>query len=56
MFFLFYKFITSLILYLSLLTLTLTFFFKETPFKVGFKSKTWKTLIYTFILVGKSNL
>jgi len=43
-------------LYLSLLMLILIFFFKGTPFKVGFKSEMWKTLIYTFILAGKSSL
>jgi len=52
-FFPFREFITSLTLYLSLLTLILSFFSKGTPFKAGFKSKTWKTLIHTFILVGK---
>ena len=52
----FYKSITSLTLYLSLAALILIFFFKGTPFKAGFKSEMWKTLIYTFILTGKSSL
>jgi len=56
MFFPFRKFITSLTLYSSLSALTLIFFSKGTPFKAGSKSKTWKTLIYTFILIGKFSL
>jgi len=56
MFFPFRKSITSLTLYLSLLALILIFFFRRTPFKVGFKSEMWKTLICTFILVGKFSL
>jgi len=42
--------------YLSLLMLILIFFFKGTPFKAGSRSKMWKTLIRTFILIGKFNL
>jgi len=56
MFFPFCKSITSLTLYLSLSVSILTFFFKGTPFKVGFKSEMWKTLICTFILPGKFSL
>jgi len=56
MFFPFYKFITSLTLYLSLLALILIFFSRGIPFKVGFKSKMWKTLICTFMLVGRFSL
>ena len=56
MFFPFYKFITSLTLYLSLSVLILIFFSKGTPFRAGFKSEMWKTLIYTFILAGKFSL
>jgi len=36
--------------------LILIFFFGGTPFKAGFKSEMWKTLIYTFILIGRFNL
>jgi len=32
------------------------FFSRGTPFKVSSKSEMWKTLIYTFILVGKFSL
>ena len=56
MFFPFREFTTSLTLYLSLLVLILIFFFKGTPFRVGFRSEMWNTLVYTFILVGKSSL
>jgi len=50
------KFTTSLISYLSLLVLILIFFFRGTPFRVGFRSEMWKTLICTFILVGRFSL
>jgi len=56
MFFPFCKFTTSLTLYLSLLALILIFFSRGTPFKAGFKSEMWKTLVYTFILTGKFSL
>jgi len=51
-----YKSITFLMLYLFLLASILIFFFKGTLFKVSFKSEIWKTLVHTFILIGKFNL